>query len=87
MRFIISCYNDKFIDNWTWIFVYRKKFSSKRNVPKITINIRRQQQRRRGWITKMNPTLQISKIFVPLFHLLDDHGFEHIRKIHQIQLN
>ena len=43
--------------------------------------------KKRGWITKMNPTLQISKIFVPLFHLLDDHGFEHIRKIHQIQLN
>ena len=86
MRFIISCYNDKFIDNWTWIFVYRKKFSSKRNVPKIT-KIFDDNNKEGGWITKMNPTLQISKIFVPLFHLLDDHGFEHIRKIHQIQLN
>ena len=40
-----------------------------------------------GWGIKMNPIPQINKIFVLWFHLQDDHGFGHIRMIHQIPLN
>jgi hypothetical protein len=51
------------------------------------INNKNKNKEKEGGITKMNPPQQINKIFVPLFHLQDDHGFEHIRMIHPILLN